>query len=482
MTTPEREFDLAEYLRIMREEGPIEANGYLRETGRTSLNTEERRKVAAEQRRIEQEAKTRENLARYTDLGRRESDIRWPTATDAARGLTPGGRVGTNLSVFNRGAAAQRVSDAAEMSRVEREALRRNVANPTPGVQALNNGLRPEGRAAIQSELARSFDDPDGLYVPWLSEEYLTEKDILGRTATTDSQATYLAEQYKDARRSGKLKYPTASGLPPTPEEEQKIREQYEKDHAKWEERKRKAQEQGREFTDAEPRLVLEPQIEAESPTELIRSATAVKGMFMGLSERVKKELADRLIEVGRLEEGNFDMLDLKAEWDKLVDLAANERQTNMDSLLTPFDMIDRWYRGKGIGGTEGGPKVTDVINKVATISTNAQARAMLRSVMARELGRRPTRQEVDDFQAALNEAQRANPSVEHSKRKYDRFGNTVGEDSTVTLGLDEDAYTDEYVMDNDPDSEYGRYQQATTYYNALIQAISGPAPQVRGL
>lgn len=166
-------------------------------------------------------------------------------------------------------------------------------------------------------------------------------------------------------------------------------------------------------------------------------------------------------------------------------------------------------------------------------ISTNEDARGLLRAMMTRELGRRPTASEVDKFQGALNAAQRNNPfvsdsyttgseystggstgwstgssmdsstgsSMDSSRGKSNNtssnsssnsnsnsnsksnsvtnsWGNTSSNsntDTTETGGVDPQLFAEDYVINNDPNSEYGKYQAATTYANALFAAIRSP-------
>lgn len=178
-------------------------------------------------------------------------------------------------------------------------------------------------------------------------------------------------------------------------------------------------------------------------------------------------------------------------------------------------------------------------VNRLTKITTNEDARGLLSDMMTRELGRRPRANEVDRFQAALNEAQRNNPfvttrnatgytqgssinytqgtsqgSTQGGTQGYSQGSSLAGsrggpsssnENSTgysnnssntnsssnsnsysnsnsfsdsnsyETGGVNPQQFAQDYVINDDPASEYGKYQAATTFANALFQAIRSP-------
>lgn len=154
-----------------------------------------------------------------------------------------------------------------------------------------------------------------------------------------------------------------------------------------------------------------------------------------------------------------------------------------------------------GGGGGQSAPQFTSSssstsdysITRFAKITTNDDARGLLNDMMSRELGRRAVASEVDRFQAALNLAQMNNPLVtsryttgtSNSNGMSQASGNSSNSSSSSSGnsysnggeqgGVNQGQFAQDYVIDTDPQSEYGKYQAATTYANALFQAIRSP-------
>lgn len=198
---------------------------------------------------------------------------------------------------------------------------------------------------------------------------------------------------------------------------------------------------------------------------QILREAQEVNRAILQMTPAERKVIADKMVAAGMIDE-QYDMSDVEKAWTTLVGDAIDWHAANPNDLLTPVDMIDLKH-GDGTGGMK---KPVDVISKSTSISTNDQARNMLRQMMAQQLGRRPTQVEIDDFQGSLNEAQRNNPTV--TTRTQQANGDSS---STTTGGMDESEFAYDAVVSDDPDSEYGKYTQATQYYNAFLSAIRGP-------
>lgn len=224
------------------------------------------------------------------------------------------------------------------------------------------------------------------------------------------------------------------------------------------------------------PEAVPHP-IEQKEPA-ILQDATQVLLDPYNWSPEFKAQVAQQMINAGMLDEHNWDQADLLKAWGTLVGEAIDHHIARPNDLLTPLDMLDLNHGN----GDATKPKKLDpvsVIRKTTSISTNDQARGMLRQMMGEKLGRRPTETEVDDFQASLNQAQRTNPTVTTSVSNLNPDGSERDTNSTTTGGLDSSEFADHYTDNRDPDSEYGRYQAATTYFSAMMGAIRGPGGAV---
>lgn len=192
----------------------------------------------------------------------------------------------------------------------------------------------------------------------------------------------------------------------------------------------------------------------------------------------VKRQLADVTLDAMRMSDSELDALgkrlqdaglipkgavpsrgDLESAWGDLVKQAAVYHQANPASNLTPEDMIDLY----------GGQRLIDSKKTAPTLESAEGARTMLTNMMSTSLGRDPTTKEADDFQAALNAAL-ANPSLAPTASTVDP--------TTGNMTLNESDFANKYNREHIQNSdEYGHYQAATTYYNALLDAIKSPVP-----
>lgn len=185
--------------------------------------------------------------------------------------------------------------------------------------------------------------------------------------------------------------------------------------------------------------------------------------------------LGDRMVRAGMISVVTRE--NVEGTWDKLVDKAAARYAANPDSALTPEDMIALNGGGAGINGPEGLSTKTTV-NRQTVLSSNDDARTVIGQLMHSALGRPPTPQEVDDFQVALNDAQRKNPQVTTS---------TTGPGGTTSTTTGGDTYTQageqaagaQYIdKDKALMKEYAHYQAATTLTNWAMDALKGPYGQ----
>lgn len=158
--------------------------------------------------------------------------------------------------------------------------------------------------------------------------------------------------------------------------------------------------------------------------------------------------------------------------WTNIVETAAQYQNAgkNFSPWAVMFlEMYDaEQTKKKSLAGT------TTATSTAVDLSTRDGAKAILWQASRTLLGRAPTDDEVDRFFGSVNQLERANPSVTTTTTTTDEEGRVVSQDSTRTGGVEEGAravIAQEGAMAN---PEYGAYQAATTYYDALMQAIKG--------
>lgn len=198
------------------------------------------------------------------------------------------------------------------------------------------------------------------------------------------------------------------------------------------------------------------------------------------MSDQDLEALGTRLVSAGALAPG-WTRADIEKEWGTLVGYAADWHTANPTSNLTPEDMIDLYY-GSGANGGQPASTVQNYVTSKIDLSDPYTARALISNALQDALGRKPSGKEADDFQAALNAAQTASPTITNqtintSPANLDPNGmGYKNTQTTVSGGVNANDFAQQYEANNlAQTAEYKHYQAATTYYNALLQGISGP-------
>lgn len=177
--------------------------------------------------------------------------------------------------------------------------------------------------------------------------------------------------------------------------------------------------------------------------------------------------------------------------WKNLVDQAASYGAANQH--VSPLDILNGYVKNNSSGGwvksSDGqfeinpatgqkryiGPKFKTTTQTNADLTDPATARAIATSVFQSLLGRDPGDGEISAYAAALAASEQANPSVATTTTQYDPTTGEATNSSTVTTGGMSDQGRQQLAMDEiKKKKEYGATQAATTYMNALEQAVGG--------
>jgi hypothetical protein len=138
---------------------------------------------------------------------------------------------------------------------------------------------------------------------------------------------------------------------------------------------------------------------------------------------------------------------------------------------LTPWDILakDRDQREAYLNT----PRSVTQTSTNYDMSTREDAHGIFLQAAQSLLGRDPTKAEIGAFQKALNAYEKANPTVTTQTTNY--MGDTVtGATSTTKGGVKEGARQLMAMEDVKADPEYGAYQAATTYFDAMMEMIGG--------
>ncbi len=99
-------------------------------------------------------------------------------------------------------------------------------------------------------------------------------------------------------------------------------------------------------------------------------------------------------------------------------------------------------------------------------------ARQLLVKTLQNNLGRNPTASEYQAFLSAVHSAEQNNPTVTNTTYKWNAATNSYDtSNQTQSGGIDPSSFAAEYGQ-NHNQHEMGAYQAATTYFDALKQAV----------
>lgn len=180
---------------------------------------------------------------------------------------------------------------------------------------------------------------------------------------------------------------------------------------------------------------------------------------------QMRKKIAAKLIDAGLLQPDYTDE-QLYTAWKQMLD--RSKSLYAQGAKVTPFDVM---AVAGGSPGQAGGQGPKTVVQSQAFLSSADSARALLRSLISPWLGRQASEKEIDDFQAALNAAQRHNPTV--TTAHYNAAGEPVG--TAVTKeGVNPQAFAERYLEDQFG-NEHADYDTVARLMPAFYQAIESP-------
>lgn len=133
-------------------------------------------------------------------------------------------------------------------------------------------------------------------------------------------------------------------------------------------------------------------------------------------------------------------------------------------SSYTPTPLVQRGTQTAGAAKTPAAAYTSTSTSVTRYTAQEAQAYAL--TAFQNAIGRAPTSQELETFVTSFNAGQ--NPSTTST---YHGVGGNSSY-STTTGGVDE-AMLAQNIAEQNPD--YANYQKATTYFDSMLSALSGP-------
>lgn len=199
-------------------------------------------------------------------------------------------------------------------------------------------------------------------------------------------------------------------------------------------------------------------------------TSSEAKNAFFNWDEKTRDKFLTQLNLAGydttQLKDGQISDL-----WGAYVDQAARYYQDGNGKQLTPWDILakDMYQRESYMKK----PRTVTQTSTQSNLSTTEDAHAIFLTAAQSLLGRDPTKGEISSFQKTLNSYEQAHPTVTTQTSKY--IGDELqSQSSKTTGGVSADTRTIMAQSDVKADPEFGAYQAATTYFDALQQMIGG--------
>lgn len=214
-------------------------------------------------------------------------------------------------------------------------------------------------------------------------------------------------------------------------------------------------------------------------PSDTINIQGAAKNLIYSWSPAQRKKWEQQLLDAGLIKPGQYNFADLVQMWQGAVEGAA-ALYTYGQKKVTPQQYVKNFLGVAGVGqaGTASTSTHTD---KTIQHIDDLDARGIALDEYQSEVGRAAKPDEVRGLQKALNAFAANHPAISTATTVNDGKGNSTTT-NTSKGGLNQagiDTLSQERIQQT---PEYGSYQAATTYYNALEQAADSPDLGVMGV
>lgn len=217
-------------------------------------------------------------------------------------------------------------------------------------------------------------------------------------------------------------------------------------------------------------------------------SVDGATGQYFNWTQKQRDDFRAKGLLSGLLTQGAGD-LESYSLWQNLVNQAALYGAQGQQ--VGPLDILTGYVKGNSSGGwiKQGdfevnpvtgekryiGPKFKTTTQTSVNLSDPATARAIATKVFQDLLGRDPGQGEIGSYASALSQSEMQNPSNTTTVTQFDpTTGEATNASNVTTGGMTDDARA---LLASDAAKkkpEYGAYQAATTYMNALDQAVYG--------
>lgn len=207
-----------------------------------------------------------------------------------------------------------------------------------------------------------------------------------------------------------------------------------------------------------------------QSMVELGRAANWITGTLASEADKAKYgTYFKRFFPQG----ASFDQY--SALWSNAAQYAAQVNRDDPNARWSPWDALDKmWNLYSKSGGAAGGGGGSSFSNTSTQVSLTGkdQSDATLDQALSNLLGRTATDAEKKSFLSSLNAAERANPTVTTSSGTTSASGASSSTSSTKGTSVDAGARAQKFAQDEEG---FAEYQYATTYLDAMLEALASP-------
>lgn len=200
-----------------------------------------------------------------------------------------------------------------------------------------------------------------------------------------------------------------------------------------------------------------------------IMSASEAAGMYYDWDQKTRDKFLTQLGLAGYKSDQMTDS-DLALTWANYVNQAAKYRARGQN--LTPWDVLAKDMAQRETAAAK--PRTITQTSTSYDLSSKGDAQAIFLTAAQQLIGRDPTKAETAKFTEALNAYERANPRTTTTTSRYAAGGDLTSQSSTTSGGVGEGARQILAMEDIKKDPEYGAYQAATTYFDAMMEMIGG--------
>lgn len=197
---------------------------------------------------------------------------------------------------------------------------------------------------------------------------------------------------------------------------------------------------------------------------------------FYSWSDEERSQWGKRLYTMGVLKDPN--------DWNGMLNYWADavKQSANLYSYggkpVTPWDFVTMQQKNAAPGANYNGPVTHTTHDTSVNLPSESDAQAAIKTLFKEQLGRDPEDGELSRYTSMMMAKFKAHPQSTTTTTTTDPGKGGKDGGSTTSSSTSTGAYNPQVDLQDavQADPEWGAYQAATTYYNALQGALAAPA------